>query len=232
MLEKIKKNSVPQQVFEILKQEIINGTYPVGSKLPGENELCEQLGVSRPSVKAAVRQLCFLGMAETKAGDGTYVKKFNMKEYLGQATDILFAEGDEDRRELTEFRGRLEIGASLLAMRHGTPEDFQKMDELVEQMEACFCKDLEEYSRLDFRLHHTIAEAAHNRYYLFMFEAMTDIIYKYVLERLEGVFRDPELRETGRTIHREIVDSIKAGDAEACQAIYERKYRPWSDTEA
>ena len=71
MLEKIQKNSVPQQVFEVLKKEIVSGTYQVGSKLPSENELCSMLGVSRPSVKAAIQQLCFLGMAETRPGDGT-----------------------------------------------------------------------------------------------------------------------------------------------------------------
>ena len=224
MLEKIKRDSVPQQVFEILKQEIINGTYPAGSKLPSENELCGILGVSRPSVKAAVRQLCFLGMAETKAGDGTYVRKFNMKDYLGQATDMFFSANDADAREITEFRVRMEIGAALLAIKHGTQEDFCKMDELVDRMDAVYGRDFEEHARLDFQLHHTIAKAAHNRYYLFMFETMSDIIYKYVLEKNEDIFNSPEHNVFGHDIHRDIVEAIKNKDAAACQNIYDRKY--------
>ena len=107
MINRIVKSSVPQQVFDILRKEIVNGTYPIGSKLPSENELVEMLGVSRPSIKSAIHQLAFMGMVETKAGDGTYVKNFSTGEYLSKVIDFAIEPENED--ELIEYRIQMEI---------------------------------------------------------------------------------------------------------------------------
>ena len=66
MLNKINKDSVQDMVFAQLKKAILDGTFQPGDRLPSENELCAQLGVSRPSVKLAIQRLCTLGMAETR----------------------------------------------------------------------------------------------------------------------------------------------------------------------
>jgi len=224
MLEKIQKNSVPQQVFEVLKKEIVSGTYQVGSKLPSENELCSMLGVSRPSVKAAIQQLCFLGMAETRPGDGTYVREFDPVAYFKQVSDIMFKEGN-DIRELKEFRCWFEYSVACLAMKYATPEDFQRMDELLDLMDATYGKDYAKHAHYDYQLHFAIAQAAHNRYYSFMFQLMMDAIYWYAYTRNEDIYENPKLNTFGHDVHRIIVQTIKDKDMETCQKIYQQKFR-------
>lgn len=224
MLEKIKRSSVPQQAFDLLRQEILNGTYPVGSKLPSENELCHILGVSRPSVKTALQQLCFMGMAETRPGDGTYVKKFNIGQYIQQVTDIILDEENQD--EMAEFRAKMELTYATVAMEHANERDFAKMDEILDKMDLTY-KDNNflEHSKLDFQLHYTICKSTHNQFFLLVFRMLSDTVYKYVLERNELFFLKPEENFFKYDVHRDIVTAIKNKDSETCRKIYEQKYK-------
>jgi GntR family transcriptional repressor for pyruvate dehydrogenase complex len=228
MLKKIDKSSVPQQVFDILRKEIINGTYPVGSKLPSENELVEALGVSRPSVKTALQQLCFLGMAETKAGNGTYVKEFNISDYINQVTDFILDE--QNKEEITEYRLQMELTYATAAMEHATEEDLKKMDKILDLMDISYQKrDIVRHSKLDFQLHYLICQATHNQYFSLVFQMFSDIVYQYVLSRNENFFNDMILTGIKPDVHRDIVNAIKKKDKEACRKIYEYKYPVHAD---
>ena len=81
-LKALDKQSVPEQIFEMLKNEIIVGEYAVGDKIPSETELCKLLNASRVSVRTALHKLSVLGIIETRLGDGNYVKEFDFKEYI------------------------------------------------------------------------------------------------------------------------------------------------------
>ena len=81
MLNKINKDSVQDMVFAQLKKAILDGTFQPGDRLPSENELCAQLGVSRPSVKLAIQRLCTLlyypvqSIRSVRSGDGLHGKR-------------------------------------------------------------------------------------------------------------------------------------------------------------
>jgi DNA-binding FadR family transcriptional regulator len=72
-MERIARTSVVDTVVAKLRDEIRNGSWPVGCKIPTEAKLVGTLGVSRPSVREAVRALVQLGLLEARQGDGTYV---------------------------------------------------------------------------------------------------------------------------------------------------------------
>ena len=75
MLKNIKKTNMTQQVIEQFKQQILDGSWRVGERIPSENELAQTLGVSRSTVRQALRSLSDYGLLDIRLGSGSYVKK-------------------------------------------------------------------------------------------------------------------------------------------------------------
>ena len=69
----IQKTNVTEQIVAYYKQQILNGTWKVGEKIPSENQLCGELGVSRASIRSAVKELIGLGVLESMHGKGTFL---------------------------------------------------------------------------------------------------------------------------------------------------------------
>ena len=76
------RTSIPDQVMNEVLDAIRSGEIGPGEKLPSEHELCEQFGVSRPSIKTAIDRLNLLGIVEQKVGDGTYVKDSSTSDFI------------------------------------------------------------------------------------------------------------------------------------------------------
>ncbi|RZT67097.1 FadR/GntR family transcriptional regulator [Leucobacter luti] len=72
-MQPIHRRSLVDTVVDELKREISDGRWTIGDRIPSEAELTAALGVSRPSVREAVRALVQLGLLETRQGDGTYL---------------------------------------------------------------------------------------------------------------------------------------------------------------
>ena len=85
MLKPIKKESVRVQVFWQLRDQILRRTWPPGSKLPSEKELCQTMGVSRVSIREGIQHLVSLGILETRHGEGTFVREWSREQSTGSA---------------------------------------------------------------------------------------------------------------------------------------------------
>ncbi|BFO20338.1 hypothetical protein SHKM778_67260 [Streptomyces sp. KM77-8] len=68
-----RRAALSEQVIAALRAEITSGEWPVGSRIPTEPELVEQLGVARNTVREAVRALAHNGLLDIRQGSGTYV---------------------------------------------------------------------------------------------------------------------------------------------------------------
>ena len=77
-LSPVKRESISEQVYEQIKQMIIDREWELGEKLPSETELGNILGVSRVTVRQALQKLAVLGLVETRLGEGTFVCEANM----------------------------------------------------------------------------------------------------------------------------------------------------------
>ena len=71
------KGSVTGKIAHYIRKNIRNGNWTVGEKIPSENQLCEELGVSRVSVRSALQQFIALGILESVHGKGTFVTETN-----------------------------------------------------------------------------------------------------------------------------------------------------------
>jgi len=123
-LQRVARRSLPDEVFEQLVSQVVDGEVAPGGSLPSERRLAEVLGVSRPAVREALQRLAHAGLVDVRQGDTTRVRDFRRSAGLDLLPRLLFAAGSV---ELAVVRSIMEarqlIGpkaAELAAERNGT----------------------------------------------------------------------------------------------------------------
>jgi len=160
--QKVRTTKVSAIVAEQIVTAIQKGDYPVGSRLPSEAELAEQMGVSRPSVREALSALEAVGVIESKAGSGNYVRKLPAS---GEAQDApLLIESEAGCLEVMEARSALEPPLAALVAKKGSPNNADGLHRALEEMQTHAVKgDFVPYFNADKTFHLALAEAAGNR---------------------------------------------------------------------
>lgn len=143
-----------------IKQMILSGQVGPGEKLPRETELATRLGLSRSSLREAVRALILAGVLKTRQGDGTYVTSLEphqLLETMSLAVDFM---QNRTLIELFEVRRMIEPAATALAAGRISPEGLLRLEETLERMDSA--GSVEELVEADDDFHRTIAEATGN----------------------------------------------------------------------
>jgi len=199
-LKKIKSIPLRTQVYTQLKDQLIQGVWKAGERLPSEHELCGIFGVSRVTVRAALQQLEILGLVETRHGDGTFVTG---ESNIG---DVFQAQRHQDIFTILEYRKMIEKGTIGIVSEKITDEDVRDLERIYTDMEeACKAGDIPTYTRADLDFHLRLARVAANpiisKVYTFTYEilsvAMTDIV----------LLTGPEV---ALQYHRKILDALAA----------------------
>ena len=140
-----------QSVAEQIASLIDEGAFPPGTRLPGERELAERLGVSRVTIREAEIALQAVGRLEIKTGSGVYVSEKQPESTVSLPRASAF--------EVTEARLLVESEAAALAAHNITDESIASLSDLVEKMRT---GTEEEANEADEKFHLTIAEASNN----------------------------------------------------------------------
>jgi GntR family transcriptional regulator, transcriptional repressor for pyruvate dehydrogenase complex len=152
--------SVTDEAIEKIKEMIISGALQPGDRLPREADLAQRLGLSRSSLREAVRALSLVRILDVRQGDGTYVTSLDAALLLDALSFVIELHQDQSVLELLEARRLLEAEAAGLAAVRIAPEQVAELRSLIEAMPAC--TDVEEFVENDIGFHRTIAEAAGN----------------------------------------------------------------------
>ena len=147
-------------VAAAIEEAILGGELEVDEKLPSEQELANQFGVSRNIVREALRKIGAGGLIEVRSGAGSYVAKPTSTN-MGVVLNRLVMLGDATTKDYYEIRLALEVKACELAAQRATTEDFRKLELLLENMERNATKR-DEFGRLDMEFHFVIAKATKN----------------------------------------------------------------------
>jgi len=196
-----------------LRALIADGTLRPGDRLPSEGELCERLGVSRGSLREAIRMLAALGVLDTRHGSGSYVSELRAADLIGSLSLTVGLLPMAGVLELTELRRVLEPHAAALAAARIDEETVKSLDRVLDEIEAT--TDFEEQSRLDHEFHMAISGVAGN-------EALTSLID--VLRSRSRAYRisEPddaaELKVHSDAGHRAILRGLAAADPVAASA--------------
>ena len=142
-----------EHVLTYLEDALRDGKLTLGQSLPPERELAEQLGISRNSVREAVRLLEHMGFLVSSQGAGNFIS-CNIQRNLQDSFDMLILLQQIDYHQLAELRSGLELQAALLAVDRITDSQVDRLDSLVRQMTAC---PPEMGAQLDKQLHDEIA---------------------------------------------------------------------------
>jgi DNA-binding FadR family transcriptional regulator len=205
-----RRSALSEQVISELRTQITSGEWPVGSRIPTETELVEQLGVARNTVREAVRALAHNGLLDIRQGSGTYVAATSE---LAGVMHRRFA--DADPRHIAELRSALESAAARLAAERRTERDLGQLDALLRRREEAWeLGDREEFVTADATFHLAVVAASHN-------DVMTEM-YADLGEVLRDWLRDDigdELTPETYQEHARLLDAIRAGDAETAAAV-------------
>jgi DNA-binding FadR family transcriptional regulator len=152
--------SVTQEAIDRIKAMIIDGDLRPGARLPKEADLAEQLGLSRNSLREAVRALTLIRILETRQGDGTYVTSLEPSVLLETLTFVADFHQDGSLPHVFQVRRILESAASSLAAQHVSDSELEALGQLVAAMDGC--ATVEAFVENDLAFHRAIAAASRN----------------------------------------------------------------------
>ncbi|MCW2874099.1 FCD domain-containing protein [Actinacidiphila oryziradicis] len=204
-----RRSALADEVIARLRTQITSGAWPVGSRIPTEPELVEQLGVARNTVREALRALAHNGLLDIRQGSGTYVLATSE---LAGVMHRRFAEADP--RHIAELRAALEASAAALAATRRTESDVKHLDAALDRRERAWASgDAEAFVEADATLHLAVVAASHNAVITELYADLGEVIRGFLQADL-----GEELRPEQYVDHTRLVDAIRAGNAATAAA--------------
>ncbi len=202
-LNKIVQPSLRDQIVEAIRDAIIQGKFKSGEKIP-EQDLADQLGVSRTPIREAIRILEQQGLLETRPQSGTYVARLNWEE----VQDGLLV-----RMALEEFAVRQ-------AIQHMSIKEWNNLCAHLETIYTAMGTAIQnddpiDTTRLDIELHTMLIDAAENGY-LSRIWRTTGLHFLVWSPELEMYPFSEERWATFQTRHRELLDALRRRDPDRC----------------
>jgi GntR family transcriptional repressor for pyruvate dehydrogenase complex len=189
---------------------IDRGTLRPGGRLPAERELAQQIGVSRPTVRAGLRTLAALGVVRSRRGSGTYIP--SGPPTLGaEALSFLAALHKFTVDDVYEVRRILEVGAAGLAAERATPEQLAGLADDVAGLFASLA-DPRLFFAHDINFHRGVAAASHNPIVASLVEMVSALHFEQRRATAERA-ADRDLRDAADA-HRQIYHAVRAHDVE------------------
>ena len=211
------KRNLSQQTAERLYNSIVaEGTLRPGDKLPNEVELSQQLGVSRATLREAIRELAARGVLEVRRGRGTFVS-----EEVADIEDFGFSGLERlqgQLRDLFELRSIFEPKAARLACQRATEEELADILARGAQVEACI-RAGRDRAEADRAFHAAIVQATHNEFMM----RLLPMINQAVEAALASGRRQDQLAEDTLRDHALVLDFFRRRDeagAEHAMAIH------------
>jgi GntR family transcriptional regulator, transcriptional repressor for pyruvate dehydrogenase complex len=201
-----------ESIIDRIKSDILAGKLRIGEKLPPERELAKQFGVSRTSIREALRTLEILGVIESVQGSGNFIAG-NFEKSLTESMSMMFLLQHIDDRQISQLREALETKAALLAVDNATEEQIKRLEEIVHEMSIS--TDEDKNVALDRELHYTIAAASKNSIIMQILNILSELIRIYIKDRRREILSNEGNRSRLQIIHEEIVYGIKNRDSHA-----------------
>lgn len=196
------------KVINYIKKQIRHGELSIGGKLPAERELSDILGISRNSVREAIRTLDNMGIIESQHGAGNFLTgKFESS--LEESLSMLFLLNQIDYNQISQLRRALELEALLLAIDNMSDEEIHSLNHLVSQLE----KETEENNViLDKRMHYTIALASNNTLIVSILQALSEVLDRFIVDLRREILSQEDSRRGLMEAHNEMIKSLMTRD--------------------
>lgn len=209
-----------EQIVRQIENQIVSGELRAGDKLPTEHELAEQFGVSRTSVREAMKALVQKGLVDVKPGRGSFV--INGTSQVVKRSLGLMVRFDQDGGlpQLVEVREILEPEIAARAALRATEQTISALQKEVEVMDANM-DDPETYIAADHRFHRALAEGTQNALIL----ALADSIVELLQEQRMRIYHVEGGPERGQYHHKRILEAVAARDPADARAAMQAHLR-------
>ncbi|MGW8065650.1 FadR/GntR family transcriptional regulator [Streptomyces ziwulingensis] len=205
--------AVTDEAIEKIKDMIVSGALRPGDRLPRESELAAGLGLSRNSLREAVRALSLIRILDVRQGDGTYVTSLDPQLLLEALSFVVDFHRDDTVLEFLAVRRMLEPAATAMAaLRIGERE----LDALGTRLDALGTEpSVEELVACDLEFHRAVAGASGNSVLCSLLDGLSGPTTRARVWR--GITQEDAV---GRTLHehRAILTALRDRDAEAARA--------------
>ena len=205
--------SVTDEAIDKIQELIISRSWGPGDRLPKESELAAQLGLSRNSLREAVRALSQLRVLEVRQGDGTYVTSLEPELLLESTSFVSHLLVGESALELFEVRRLLEGAAAALAAARIDPAGKEELGQKLQKMMES--KTVEELVEADVAFHAVIARATGNTFLTSLLASLSSRTLRARMWRAREV---DNAFDVTRDEHRRIVEAVVNGDPELARA--------------
>lgn len=158
-------------VIEYIKQLAKEGEVSFGGKIPSERELMSTLGLSRNSIREALRSMENMGLIESRQGQGNFLVN-HMGRSLNSVFSMLLFMEESNYLEISQLRRFIEIGAYMLAVKKAEQEEIDQLIAIWNGIEEC---DEEERVRRDKQFHDEIIRVSGNNLLQVLNEALGDL---------------------------------------------------------
>jgi len=199
--------AVTDEAIEKLKEMIVSGTLRPGDRLPREADLATSLGLSRSSLREAVRALSLVRILDVRQGDGTYVSSLAADTLLDALGFIVEFHHDASVLELLEVRRILEPAASARAATRIDDEALAELEQVLNR--STLESSVEDLVKNDLEFHRAIAVASGNTVLASLIENLSGPTQRARVWR--GITQEGALART-LAEHRAIFDAIRAHD--------------------
>ncbi|MDA8412758.1 MAG: FadR/GntR family transcriptional regulator [Desulfobacteraceae bacterium] len=220
MFKTVKQNKAYQDVVEQIQEAIMEGTLKPGRQLPAERELKEQFGISRGTLREALRVLEQKGLIEIRTGvaGGSIVREVN-SENLSDNLGLLIRNRAVSLRDLAEFREGLEGGVAALAAQRATEQDRLVLEGLLDEAGGYLKegrKGWDSFVRTDEQIHLALARISGNPLFIAVLTSVYHNIHTYYENYLPW---NTELLQENFSDLKNIVAAVSAGEAERAREI-------------
>lgn len=208
IFQKVKGTKIYEEVIYQLRQKIISGELGPGDMLPPEKVLAERMGVSRASVREALKVLEFLDLIESKPGGGTSISPLHADILIEQLNAITASPSSTLLLDLLELREVLEPKIVELAIERASDEEIANIEKMLQELNMA---DETLTSQTDAMFHIAIARASHNVFFIRLMETALAML-KETRTRTLRMSRSQTLIAQE---HNDIVAPLKSRDKRA-----------------
>lgn len=199
------------EVVDYVRAEVLNGRLAPGDRLPAERDLAQQMGVSRVTVRDAVRSLEAAGLVEVRVGahGGPFITHPPL-DVLGESLGLHLRLQGTTFMELAEVRLALEVCAVRLACSRASSDDIAQLHQLAQG--TAWGMPAADSARQSMDFHVAMVQAAHNTALEALFMA-TRLLIQDAFDVLH--LREPDMVGVARDVHCRLASLVGSGDWEA-----------------
>jgi GntR family transcriptional regulator, transcriptional repressor for pyruvate dehydrogenase complex len=216
LIEPIRKTRVHEEIADRIRQLILDGTYPPGHPLPAERVLAARLGVSRGSVRDALRTLEVLGLLESRHGQGSFPRELSVDRLVTPLSEVLVYRRDL-QDELMDVRRMFEPAVARAAAARVTDEDVAELERVIARQRRKIGSGRSAIGE-DTEFHAAMARATHNRVAVRLMATLNDLL----MESRKLTLKQRGRPERSLRGHEAIVSAMRQRDpAAAEQAMHD-----------